>query len=95
MVTLAELKTHLRIEHDEEDTYLAMLLSVAEAAVLDFCKTKPDGRSKVPEPMRLAVLLHASHFYTNRENGSLDAYRGMMQAFESLLWPHRDAGKLV
>ena len=71
MVTLAELKAHLRIEHDEEDNHLAMLLSVAKATAENFCISPFEGDP--PEPVRLAVLLHASHFYTNRENGSADA----------------------
>ena len=34
-VTLAEVKTHLRINHSEEDSYLAMLITVAPTAAED------------------------------------------------------------
>jgi hypothetical protein len=97
MVTLAELKAHLRIEHVDEDEHLTLLLSVARAAAEDFClRTFADDSSgQPPEAVRLAVLLHASHFYANRENNELVAYQAMMQAFQSLLWPYRDLHKLV
>ena len=93
MVTLPELKAHLRVEQDEEDATLAMLLSVAKATAESFCRAP--FVDDAPEPVRLAVLLHAGHFYTNRENGNVEAYRTMMQAFHSLLWPYRDPDKLI
>lgn len=94
-VAVSELKAHLRIEHDDEDEYLSMLLLAAHAAARDFCRVKPDDNDPTPEPVRLAVLLHASHFYTNRENGQLTSYQSMLQAFHALLWPYRDPDKLV
>jgi len=97
MVTLGELKAHLRIDHDDEDGHLTLLLSMAKAAAEDFClrSFKADAPGQPPEAVRLAVLLHASHFYTNRENNELVAYQAMTQAFQSLLWPYRDLEKLV
>jgi hypothetical protein len=96
-VTLAELKDHLRIEHDDEDNHLSLLLSMAGAAAEDFCMRSfaEDFPGRLPESVRLAVLLHASHFYTNRENSELAAYQAMTRAFQSLLWPYRDLNKLV
>ena len=95
IVTIQELKTHLRVEHDEEDEYLGMLIKVAGATAMDFCRVEFDENDTTPEPVRLAVLLHASHFYTNRENGQATSYQSMIRAFHALLWPYRDTGKLV
>jgi hypothetical protein len=78
MVTLNELKAHLRIEADDENDYLGMLLRIAEAAVADFCG---QSFSDAPEPVRLAVLLFAAH-------------SAMTAAFHALLWPHREPGAL-
>ena len=91
-VTVDELKAHLRIEQEDEDVYLTTLLEAAYTAAEDFCKTK-FSRS-LPNPVRLAVLLHAGHFFLNRESGDGDAYQAMMQTFHSLLWPYRNAAKL-
>ncbi len=92
MVTLEELKVHLRIEQDEEDGYLTSLLLAARTSCEDFC-----GRSftePMPEPVRLAILLMAGHFYAHRENGDRDAYGAMYDAFHALLWPYREPGLL-
>lgn len=95
IVTLDELKTHLRIEHGEEDDYLAMLLLVAKASAEDFCRTDfPDDEGNTPEPVRLALLLHTSFYYANREGSDGASFRAMMQAFQALLWPYRIEGKL-
>lgn len=95
MVTLAELKDHLRIEQDEEDHHLHILLASAKAAAEDFCRVTFDDTEPIPEPVRLAVLLHAGHFYTHRENGQLTSYQSMTRAFHALLWPYRNPDKLV
>ena len=92
--SLAELKTHLRIEHDDEDAYLGMLLHMAKAAAENFCMITFPAR-KTPEPVWLAMLLHASYYYTHREAANAGAYEHMLRAFRALLWPYRDTGKLV
>ncbi len=91
MVTLDELKAHLRIETDDENDYLGTLLRMAEASVTDFCG---QSFSVVPEPVRLAVLLFAGYHYAHRENDDLAAYSTMKSAFCALLWPYREPGVL-
>lgn len=92
IVTVEDVKTHLRIEHDAEDAYLTTLLRSAQASAEDFCHTT--FATTPPEPVRLAVLLHAGHFYAQRENADKLAYEAMLSAFHALLWPYRDTGKL-
>ncbi len=94
MPTLEELKIHLRIEHDDEDAYLGVLLRMAKAAVENFCLTNFSAND-TPEPVWLAMLLHASYFYTHREAADAGAYEHMTRAFSSLLWPYRDTSKLM
>ncbi|MBQ3760876.1 MAG: phage gp6-like head-tail connector protein [Clostridia bacterium] len=91
MVTLAELKAHLRIQHDWEDTLLSSLIAQAQAAALDYCHlTAFEGE---PEPVRLAIMLFASHFYEVRDNSDKTAYETMMTAFHALLYPYRNLDK--
>ena len=92
IVTVDEVKTHLRIQCDEEDDYLTSLIAQAQAAAEDYCRTQfPDP---APEPVRLAVLLFVSHYYENRDNPDRAVYGTMRIAFENLLYPYRDPDKM-
>ena len=66
IVTVDEVKVHLRIQHDEEDGYIGSLIAQAQAAAEDYCRVQ--FSEPAPEPVRLAVLLMVSHFYENRDN---------------------------
>ena len=105
IVTIDEVKTQLRIQHDEEDDYLRSLIVQAQAAAEDFCRVsfesevqaEEDGTETVipaPEPVRLAVLLMVSYFYENRDIPDRVTYRGMRMAFEALIYPYRDPTKM-
>lgn len=87
IVSVDELKGHLRIQQNEEDSLMESLLLQAQAAANDFCRTEYD--TEAPEPVRLAVLLMASHFYENRDNSDKAAFMTMQMAFHALLYPHR------
>ena len=91
IVTVDEVKTHLRIEDDDEDMYLESLIAQAQAVAEDFCRTQFSGAA--PEPVRLAVLLFVSHYYENRDNPDRAVYGTMRIAFENLLYPYRDPDK--
>ena len=88
IVTLEELKAHLRVLTDDEDTLLTSLLTQAQAAAEDYCRAQWTAED-VPETVRLAVLLMASHFYEYRDSSDRNAYNTMMHAFHALLYPTR------
>lgn len=87
IVTVDELKTHLRIQHDDEDGLLESLLRQAKAVANDYCRT--DFDEDAPEPVRLAVLLMAAHFYEYRDSSDKTAFTTMIAAFRALLYPYR------
>ena len=64
ILTVPEVKAHLRIQHDDEDSYLESLIQRAQAAAEDYCRAAFD--MSAPQAVRLAVLLMASHFYECR-----------------------------
>ena len=66
IVAVDEVKTHLRIQYDEEDAYLTSLIAQAQGAAEDYCRTQ--FSDPAPEPVRLAVLLIAGIYYENRES---------------------------
>ncbi len=59
ILSVDEVKTHLRIQQDEEDAYLEGLIRQSQAAAEDFCRVSFEDEA--PEPVRLAVLLMVSH----------------------------------
>ena len=92
IVTIDEVKAHLRIEDDDEDDYLESLIAQAQAVAEDFCRTQ--FSEAAPEPVRLAVLLFVSHYYENRDNPDRAVYGTMRIALENLLYPYRDPDKM-
>ena len=101
IISLTEAKTHLRIEHDEEDEYLTGLILQAQAAAEDYCRVSfepylnEDGEEiDAPEPVRLALLLFVGFYYENRDIPDMTTYKAMRRAFDSLLYPYRDPEKM-
>jgi len=91
VVTVPEVKAHLRIQHDDEDEYLASLIAQAQSAAEDYCRVPL--QDEAPPSVRLALLLMISHYYENRDNPDKQVYLAMRMAFENLLYPHRDVTK--
>ena len=105
ILTVDEVKNHLRIEEDDENETIAGLIRQAQATAEDFCRvsfepvtvTDDEGSettTTVPEPVRLAVLLMVSHYFENRDNPERAVYGTMRIAFENLLYPYRDLEKM-
>lgn len=92
IVTVNEVKTHLRIQHDEENEYLETLIAQAQASAEDYCRVIFSDHA--PEPVRLAVLLMVGHYYENREPSDNITYATMRSAFQNLLYPYRDPDKM-
>ena len=92
ILTVEEVKTHLRIQHDEEDEYIESLIAQAQGAAEDYCRT--EFATAAPEPVRLAILLMVSHYYENRDNPDRQVYLAMRTAFENLLYPYRDPDRM-
>lgn len=92
VVTVEEAKSHLRIQHDDEDDYITSLIEQSQATAEDYCRVTFD--EKAPQAVRLAVLLMVSHYYENRDNPDKHIYLTMRMAFENLLYPHRDLQKM-
>ena len=92
VVSVDEVKSHLRIQHDDENSYIESLVVQAQAAAEDFCRVTFDINA--PETVRLAVMLMVSHFYENRDNSDKQVYLTMRMAFENLLYPHRDVNQM-
>ena len=92
LVSVNEVKTHLRIDQDEEDMVLESLIRQAQAAAEDYCRVSFEDDA--PEPVRLAILLFVGFYYENRDLPDRTTYGTMHIAFQHLLYPYRDPEKM-
>ena len=89
MLTLEEVKLHLRVDHAEEDSLLAGLIATATAACADYLNILPSElATNVPAPVKSAALLLVGTLYEHRESVSERPYN-KNPAFEALLNPYR------
>ena len=87
LLTLADVKLHCRIDHDDEDSLLGALIATATTAVADYLNvTSVD--STAAAPVKSAALLLVGSLYEQRESqGERQFYKN--PAFEALLNPYR------
>jgi len=77
LVTLEETKLYLRVEHDDEDDTIEVLIAAASDAVRDVASgwpTDEDDPEEVPARLKLAVLSRVQVAFDNR--GSVEAGTG-------------------
>ena len=89
MLTLAETKLHLRVDHNDEDTLIQALMDTATAACADYLNMEAaDLVVAVPAPIKSAALLLIGSLYEQRESQGDRPYN-RNPTFEALLNPYR------
>ncbi|ENW78405.1 hypothetical protein F909_04095 [Acinetobacter sp. ANC 3929] len=89
LVTLEEVKQHLRYDDDSNDTNIEIYIKAAESAVFRY--TDEVHHAQPPEEFKLAVLVYVG-FYDKYRNAESDApVNGnyMPQPVQALLFPYR------
>lgn len=90
-VTLDEAKLHMRVDHDDEDEYIAGLILAAETHIGMYLGD--DLPDPMPAPVKAAVLLLVGDLYENRERqGDRTLTEGT--AYALLLAPYRSMAVL-
>lgn len=100
IVSLSEIKSHLRVDHSDSDSDLVLYLEAAEAHVANFLNRSllswgehgsPVGSPSVavPEPVRHAIKMIVGDLYENREAATADVQIHIHPTTELLLFPYR------
>lgn len=89
LLTLADVKLHCRIDHDDEDSLLDALIATATTAVADYMNMDADDvDDTAPAPVKSAALLLVGSLYEQRESQGERPYN-KNPTFEALLNPYR------
>lgn len=86
-VSLAEAKSHLRILHSFEDEAIGLYIDAAEGHVEAQGVVYPDG--PLPPSLKAAILLMASHLFTNRDAVTDSRVNVLPMGFDALCAPFR------
>lgn len=70
MIDLLDAKTHLRIDHDDDDSYIEALILVAQEYITGIITDPVEGVPEVTETQRHAARLLIGHWYEHREAAS-------------------------
>lgn len=95
IVTLEEVKQHLRVSFDDDDAIIAAYISAAEKHVEAYLNrplqpwNADDDAIPVPDDVRIAILLEVGGLYENRESVSQNANYFLNPAFTRLLCLYR------
>lgn len=89
-LTLQQVKKHLNIDHNEDDQYLADLITVAEDAVrndlnLTSLSEIEDNAGMLPASVIQAMLLLVGTLYANRESVTYGTPNVVPHAYQYLL----------
>lgn len=92
-ITIEDLKKHLNVDHDEDDTYIEELAEVAEDAVAEYLN-RPlaglvDDAGKLKASVRHAIRLLVGTWYANRESVAFASPSVMPDGVYALLMPLR------
>jgi hypothetical protein len=86
MITLAEAKTHIRVDGTDSDTEITAMIATAKAHVENYLGVAYAGAA--PAPVKSAALLLVGDLYENRE-AQTDRPLTENRAFVQLLNPYR------
>lgn len=87
MMTLAEVKNYLRVDHAEDDSLILSLMDTAKKLVKDVGRMDEQAFTVNEETTRQAMLYIISYLYENRNNAD---YHKLTLTLRSLLFAQRE-----
>ena len=87
MMTLAEVKNYLRVDHAEDDSLILSLMDTAKKLVKDVGRMDEQAFTVNEETTRQAMLYTISYFYENRNTAD---FHKLTLTLRSLLFAQRE-----
>lgn len=87
MMTLAEVKNYLRVDHTEDDSLILSLMDTAKKLVKDVGRMDEQAFTVNEETTRQAMLYTISYLYENRNNAD---FHKLTLTLRSLLFAQRE-----
>ena len=87
MITLAETKNYLRVDHCEDDKLILTLMETAKRLVMDVGRMNERQFAEQEETSRQAMLYTVSYLYENRNTAD---YHALTLTPRSLLFAQRE-----
>ena len=85
-VSVKEVKTFLRVDHDEDDTLIRSYIYAAESLCLDIRRTDDRTMLKSEKNAKVAILYAVAYFYEHREEAD---YKALTLSLRALLFGSR------
>ena len=87
MITLAETKNYLRVDHTEDDKLILTLIDTAQRLVMDVGRMNEKKLAENEETSRQAMLYTVSYLYENRNTAD---YHKLTLTLRALLFAQRE-----
>ena len=87
MITLAETKNYLRVDHCEDDKLILTLMETAKRLVMDVGRMNERQFAEQEETSRQAMLYTVAYLYENRNTSD---YHALTLTLRSLLFAQRE-----
>lgn len=85
-VSVKEVKTFLRVDHNEDDTLIRSYIYAAESLCLDVMRTDDRTMLKSEKNAKVAILYAFAYFYEHREEAD---YKALTLSLRALLFGSR------
>ena len=85
-VSVKEVKTFLRGDHNEDDTLIRSYIYAAESLCLDIMRTDDRTKLKSEKNAKVAILYAVAYFYEHREEAD---YKALTLSLRALLFGSR------